>query len=230
MFKKLALHFLKGILAGIAIGTGGFLFVMMTYFLKNDLGKAIGSILFSVGLFTVCFCYLSLYTGKIGMVFEKKQEKEFYFALPIMLVGNFIGACFIGYLTHIIFKETDVMLRAVEVAESRIVYSSFSTYLNTFIKAIFCGLCVYLAVKSFAANRMKFVGIFLLVFFVFLFVYAGFEHCIANMFYFSFGNRWTWNSLFNILIVILGNSVGTIPGVMLIELFNGELAAHKQEK
>ena len=229
MFKKLSLHFLKGILAGIAIGFGGFLFVIMTYWIKNDLGKALGSILFSIGLFTVCFCYLSLYTGKIGVVFEGKQEKEFYFALPIMLVGNFIGACFIGYLAYILFKDTDVLARAVAVAESRIVYSDFSTYLNTFIRAIFCGLCVYLAVKSFAMNRMKFVGIFLLVFFVFLFVYAGFEHCIANMFYFSFGNRWTWDSFFNILIVILGNSLGTIPGVFLIKLFKGELNKKHEE-
>ena len=73
MAKSLVLHFLKGILAGLAIGLGGFLFILMSFLIEGELGKALGSLLFSVGLFLVCTFYLSLYTGKIGLVLKAKN-------------------------------------------------------------------------------------------------------------------------------------------------------------
>jgi formate/nitrite transporter FocA (FNT family) len=88
-------------------------------------------------------------------------------------------------------------------------------YLTTFLAAFLCGLCVYLAVKCFGKRRLKPLGIIELVFFVFTFVYCGFEHCIANMFYFSQANAWSWNAVVNIIIVVIGNSVGTLPGIAL---------------
>ena len=54
MKKDLAFSFLKGILAGLAIGVGGFLYLLMVFAVNGELGKVLGSILFSVGLFTVC--------------------------------------------------------------------------------------------------------------------------------------------------------------------------------
>lgn len=218
MAKTLLMNFLKGILAGLAIGLGGFLFTLLTFLLPNEYGKILGSLVFAVGLFLVCTFYLSLYTGKIGLVFERKQEKSFYISLPIMLIGNFIGACFLGYLAYVIFKNTEFINRAIEVARVRNSYTDFTSYLLTFITAFFCGLFVYLAVKSFAADRLRFKGTFLLVFFVFTFVYFGLEHCIANMFYFSFANDWSLGSWLNVLIVIVGNSLGTLPGVLLLKI------------
>ena len=55
--KNYLITFLKGILAGLSIGLGGFLYILMTFLLSGDnaeLGKIFGSILFSVGLFLVC--------------------------------------------------------------------------------------------------------------------------------------------------------------------------------
>jgi len=217
-------HFLKGILAGLAIGLGGLLYILMTYCFKDslqDLGKILGSILFSVGLFIVCTFLLSLYTGKIGLIYEEKQSKEFYISLPIMLVGNAIGAFGFGYICFFIFRNTDVYNSALAVANARLVFDSFLDYLSTALKAFLCGVCVYLAVKSFSLNRLKPLGIILLVFFVFLFVYCGFQHCIANMFYFGMANTMNWNTLINLLLVILFNSLGPIVGVVLVKLIKG---------
>ena len=77
MVKTLLLNFVKGILAGLSIGLGGFLYVLMTHYIDGELGKLLGSLLFSIGLFLVCTFYLSLYTGKIGLIYEKKQELSF---------------------------------------------------------------------------------------------------------------------------------------------------------
>lgn len=222
MIKRQLLIFLKGILAGLSIGLGGFLYILMCFLFKGDiaeLGKIFGSILFSVGLFLVCTFYLSLYTGKIGLIYEGKQEKEFYISLPIMLIGNAIGAFAFGYMCFFIFKNTDIYLVAKNAADSRLVFSSALDYITTMLKAFLCGVCVYLAVKCFSLNRLKPIGILLLVFFVFTFVYCGFQHCIANMFYFGMANAIEWNTLTNLVLVILFNSLGPIIGVLMVRLF-----------
>lgn len=211
---------LKGILAGLAIGLGGFLYILMIHYVDGELGKVLGSLLFSIGLFLVCAFYLALYTGKIGLVFEKKQENSFYISLPIMLVGNAIGAVSLGLICYVIFKNTEIMTTVNSVCASRTSLITFNDYLSMMVKSFLCGLCVYLAVKAFAKDRLRPMGISLLVLFVFVFVYAGFQHCIANMFYFGFGNHFNGYTFVNLAFVILFNSIGTIPGVFLLKLFD----------
>lgn len=217
MKKELPLAFLKGILAGAAIGFGGFLYILMTFLLNNEIGKVLGSVLFSVGLFTVCACSLSLYTGKIGLVYEKKQTLSFYLSLPIMIIGNAIGAIGLGYLCYFIFRNTDLINTAIAASDKRLVFTSFDNFLACSLQSLLCGLCVYLAVKSFAYKKISFLGTLLLVLFVFIFVYCGFQHCIANMFYFSFANGWCGNAAINLVLCILFNSIGPVIGVLLLK-------------
>ena len=227
MKKDLLYSFLKGILAGAAIGVGGFLYILMTFLINGELGKVLGSILFAVGLFTVCAFSLHLYTGKIGLVYEGKQTKTFYLSLPVMILGNAVGAIGLGYICFFIFKDLDIYQTALGAANSRLVFESFDNFLSCSIKSLLCGLCVYLAVKSFAYKRISFIGIFLLVLFVFIFVYCGFQHCIANMFYFSFANRWCGEAAINLALCILFNSFGPILGVLLIKANQKKLETNK---
>ncbi len=217
--KNALISMLKGFLAGLAIGLGGFLYILMINFVEGELGKILGSLLFAVGLFLVCTFYLYLYTGKIGLIYEGKQNKEYYISLPIMLVFNALGAFALGYLCYFIFRNNTQMMETVNgVCSSRTSLSSLDNYLSCIVKSLLCGLCVYLAVKCFSLNRLKPLGISLLVLFVFIFVYCGFQHCIANMFYFGFGNHMKLNTLINLLIVILCNSIGPLPGVAIFKL------------
>ena len=222
MFKHLLIQFALGILAGLAIGLGGFLFITLKTFIPGEYGKILSSTIFAVGLFLVCFFGLSLYTGKIGLIFEEKKELKFYLSLPIMIIGNAVGAIGLGYICYAIFKDTDLLNTVIAATTSRTAQfdniESFEPFLATLVKGMACGLCVYFAVKSFAFAKKSLVGILLLVCFVFLFVYFGFEHCIANMFYFSMANMWTSGALINIALVILANSIGTIPGVFCLKL------------
>lgn len=216
--KTQLLSFTKGILAGLAIGLGGFLYVLMVHFVQGELGRVLGSFLFAVGLFTVCTCMLHLYTGKIGMVYEGKQTKDFYISLPVMLIGNAIGAFAFGFALWAIFKDTSVMETVNRICASRTTLTSFDDFLAVIVQSTLCGVCVYLAVKAFSLNRLKPIGILLLVFFVFVFVYSGFQHCIANMFYFGFGNHINGYTFINLAFCILFNSLGPIFGVLLVKL------------
>ena len=221
MKKDLLFSFLKGILAGLAIGVGGFLYILMTFLVTGELGKVLGSLLFSVGLFTVCSLSLSLYTGKIGLVYEQKQTTSFYVSLPIMLLGNAIGAMGLGMLCYLAFRNTDLFNSALATASVRLGFNAFNDFLSCAVKSTLCGLCVYLAVKCFAYKRISLLGTGLLVFFVFVFVYAGFQHCIANMFYFGFAWSWSWQMAVNLILCILFNSVGPIFGVLLVKAIKG---------
>lgn len=219
MFKQLSITFLKALAAGAAISLGGFLYCLMVFAIPNAVvGKLLGSILFSVGLFLVCSLNLSLYTGKIGLIYEKKQEKIYYISLPIILIGNLAAALGVGLLLHLILKDTEFMTVVNSVAASRLSLDNFDSYLLLCLNSFLCGLCVYLAVKLFALNRMKPLGIFMLVFFVFLFVFSGFQHCIANMFYFGLAKSFQIEMLFNLLLCILFNSFGPIVGVTMFRL------------
>ena len=220
--KNHLLIFLKGILAGLAIGLGGFLYILMVHYVDGELGKVLGSTLFAIGLFLVCTFKLFLYTGKIGVIYEGKQTKEFYLSLPIMLIGNAIGAFGLGYLCFFIFRNTEIMNTVNSTCSIRTTLNSFNDYLSCMIKSLLCGFCVYMAVKLFALNRLKPLGISLLVFFVFVFVYCGFQHCIANMFYFGFGNHINGNTFINLALVILFNSIGPIIGVSIFNLIGNK--------
>ena len=211
---------LKGILAGMAIAFGGFLFTVITHYVPNEGGKILGSFIFPLGLMMVCLFKLNLFTGKIGLVFEKKQTKDFYIFLPIMYIGNFIGALGIGYLCYAIFKDTEIFIRITSIAAGKTNLTTWENYFALISKALITGLCVYLAVKAFGIAKKKYQGIILLFIFIAIFVYIGGDHCVANMFYFSFANKWTANAFINIALATVMNSLGTLPGVLLFKQIN----------
>lgn len=210
----------KGILAGLAIGLGGFLFTLMTYALPNELGKILGALLFPIGLSIVCIFKLFLFTGKIGLVFESKQTKDFYINLPLMYIGNIIGSLILGYICYAIFRNTDLFSRISAIAINKTNFDAgYEYYLMLIVKSLITGLCVYLAVKSYGLIKNKIIGVFLIFVFIFIFVYIGGDHCVANMYYFSFANSWTGYAFLNIVLATICNSIGTIPGVLLFKAF-----------
>jgi len=210
----------KGILAGLGIGLCGFLFTLMTYALPNELGKILGALLFPIGLSIVCVCKLFLFTGKIGLVFESKQSKDFYINLPLMYIGNIIGSLILGYICYAIFRSTDLFSRISAIAINKTnLDTGYEYYLMLIVKSLITGLCVYLAVKSYGLIKNKIIGVFLIFVFIFIFVYIGGDHCVANMYYFSFANSWTGYAFLNIVLATICNSIGTIPGVLLFKAF-----------
>ncbi|MBQ6731131.1 MAG: formate/nitrite transporter family protein [Bacilli bacterium] len=199
---------LFGIFAGLAIGLGSLAFTVVSAYLTDAMGLFLASALFSVGLILVCVLGLQLYTGKIGTVFDGEAKRDVInnaINLPIMLVGNTIGAFAIGIVCHFIFMNVpEVANRIAAIAQGKIDSNT------VFIQGILCGALVYIAVyfyKNLQNYGMKIIGIITAVT---LFVYCGFQHCVANMFYFGMDFSWKLEYLWNILIVILTNSIGAL--------------------
>ena len=216
---------LFGIFAGLAIGLGSFVFTLVKSYFNTVWGSILASSLFSIGLILVCVLGLQLYTGKIGVVFDDRNKLvENAINLPIMLVGNAIGAFSLGILCHFIF------MNAPEINNCIIAISEGKTAsTSVFLQGIFCGALVYIAVyfyKNLQNWGMKIIGIITAVT---LFVYCGFQHCIANMFYFGMAFNWNINMLWNLLIVILTNSIGALLVRCIVHL-TAIIAAKKEEK
>ena len=199
---------LFGIFAGLAIGLGSLAYTVVSAYLKDTTGIILASALFSVGLILVCVLGLQLYTGKIGVVFDGETKREVGYnaiCLPIMLAGNTVGALVLGIICHFIFMNVpEVANRIAAIAQGKIASNT------VFLQGILCGALVYIAVylyKNLQNYGMKIIGIITAVT---LFVYCGFQHCIANMFYFGMDFNWKIEYLWNILIVILTNSIGAL--------------------
>lgn len=188
---------IKSILAGIMIGIGG------TIYLSLD-NKIVGSILFVIGLFIIVVYSFNLYTGKIGYLinnFNKKYIRE----LIITLIGNFIGTFFVGF----ILRYTRIYNMISEKAKTLADIKLNDTLISILILSFFCGILMYLAVNTY--KEVKDIGKYLAVFLgVIVFILCGFEHCIANMYYFSVSSTWSLNTLLYLLVMILGNSLGGI--------------------
>lgn len=173
-----------------------------TVFLSIE-NKVIGASLFSIGLFGVLIYNLNLYTGKIGYLitnFNLKYIKE----LIITLIGNFIGACSIGF----ILRYTRIYDKIYEKSLMLVNTKLNDNILSIFILSIFCGLLMYYAVNGF--KKQTDFGKYLVVYLgVAVFILCGFEHCIANMYYFSVADIWSLKTLGYTGIMVLGNSIGS---------------------
>lgn len=186
--------FLKAAAAGIMIGIGGAVYLT----LEN---RVIGAVLFGVGLYTIVLNGLFLYTGKVGYLISAKDKKAYILQLIFTWLGNFAGTA----LAAAAISATRIrnLRRTAEViCKTKLADTPHSIL----ILAVFCGILMYVAVDGFREKGNPLI----LFFCVTVFILCGFEHCIANMFYFSLAGAWSLRAVIYLLLMTLGNSVGGI--------------------
>lgn len=202
--KRLS-EFIKAILAGAAISVGGIVF------LSCDV-KYVGAFLFSTGLVTVCMFGFNLYTGKIGYVLE--NDKVFFIDTLLSIVGNCVGCLLIGVIKSPVGSVVNICSSKLEKAP-----------LAVLADAALCGLLIFICVDIFKKKK-TIAGILLCIP---TFILCGFEHSIADMFYFINARMINAESIVFILIVIAGNAIGGlfIPAAMKL---SKKLSGEKQEE
>ena len=100
--------FIKGILAGMLVSIGGWLYLKA----NTVASPIIGPFLFSTGLILIYNFDFYLYTGKICYLFENKSEtyKKKISDLLIGVLGNFIGALIMGLTLRLVLKGSNEQL------------------------------------------------------------------------------------------------------------------------
>ena len=188
---------LSGILAGISISIGG------TVFLLCD-SKIAGAIFFSVGLFSVCVFGFSLFTGRVCYVFD--HDRTYAMKLPLIWIGNLIGSV----LTAVLEMQTRLGPQLTEKANGISQTKLSQGLLSAFILAVFCDIMIYIAVEGYKSIPHE-TGKYLAIFFgVTVFVICGFEHCVANMYYFTVGRAWNGEAVLYLAIMTAGNAAGGV--------------------
>ena len=189
--------FVGGILAGISIAIGGTVFLSLA-------NKVLGALFFTVGLFAVCTFGFNLYTGKVCYVFD--NDREYALGLPVIWLGNLCGA----FLTAAAERATRIGPALAEKAAALCSVKLGDGPVSIFLLSVFCNVLIWLAVEGFKSNPHP-AGKYLSLFFgVAVFILCGFEHCVANMYYFSMAGMWRWKTLGWVLVMTAGNSVGGV--------------------
>ena len=194
---KMLKIFAGAVLAGISIGLGGLVFLSVD-------SKVLGAALFTVGLFTVCTFGLNLYTGKVCYVFQ--NEPSYAFALPVIWLGNLAGTFITAFLAGFTRNASALTEKAVSLCQVKL----NDSLVSLFFLGILCNFFIYIAVEGYNRNPHELGKYLSLLFGVMVFILAGTEHCVADMFYLWMAGMWSGKAIICILVITLGNSVGGV--------------------
>lgn len=184
-------------LAGIAIAIGG-----VAYLVSGQAWT------FPIGLFMVCLFELHLFTGKVSTASSVSEIP----GLIIMVVSNMLSAMMMGEVMR--YAKPQIVDAAVEIC-TRKMGEGFALI----PLAILCNVMIYTAVYSYN-NKRSAVRMFGLFFATFIFVLCGFEHCVANAFYFSLAGMVDGSAVAYLVKNAVFNAVGGIAAYRLILLKN----------
>ncbi len=230
--------FVLGLLAGSFIALGAIFATTITA--GGDLGfglsRLLGGLAFSLGLILVILAGAELFTGNNLTVMAVASRKVTFAQLlrnwGIVYLGNFVGA--LG-TAGILMASEQYLQGDGAVGARMLAIGSAKTQLD-FIPAlaagVLCNLLVCLAVWLCMCARSATDKVLVIIFPITAFVAAGFEHCVANMYFvpkalmvkaWASDDFWqsveaspsdfahlTWSSflLNNLLPVTIGNIIG----------------------
>ena len=187
--------FLSAILAGMCVSFGGLVFLMLD-------NKIVGAALFTIGLFVICTFGFHLFTGKVCYVFQ--NDVQYAINLPIIWVGNLIGTELVAGIAALTRNASTLVEKASALCQTKL----NDSLVSLFFLGVLCNIFIYIAVDGFGKNEHE-LGKYLSLFFgVMVFILAGTEHCVADMFYFWMGGAWSIDAIIRILVITLGNAVG----------------------
>ena len=184
----------SSILAGIAISLGAIANLVV--------GPPLGPFLFAVGLFMVIALKLDLFTGRAGLLATKEFKP---LNLLVVWVGNFIGCFMSGVIVLFTFPEA-TMEKVVSGATNIMTMRIDSPWYTLITLGILCGILIYMAVQGSARAEMSYKP-FVAMLPVAVFIFSGYTHCVADMFYYS-ASRMYLSAILSVGFVTIGNLIG----------------------
>lgn len=203
--ERLLLSIMAG--AYIALGAQGFIMAYDNIFLR--------AAVFPVGLMLIVLVGGELFTGNCLMTFGLMQKqikfKDYISSLLQVLIGNLVGSVLVAAILYFggVYDKPELAETIVKVANAKVSL----TFAQIIMKGILCNILVTLAIW-FATTSKDTIGKILGCWFpVMLFVFCGYEHCVANMFFLPMAafvdpSITVAKMLHNIIPAIIGNYIG----------------------
>jgi len=203
----------KAVLSGILIGLGGTVYL-------NVENKYLGGFLFSLGLFTILRYGFALYTGKVGYIPERKPI--YLREVGLTLTGNILGTG----ITAILIRLSRTGILVHENALNAMHTKMNDNFISRLILGFFCGLLMFIAVDN--GNRCKKENrdmsfIFGTVLPVMVFIFCGFNHSVADCFYFFAAidsPDMILSGIGYLLTIVIGNALGGMLIPVCMKLFD----------
>ncbi|MBP3799145.1 MAG: formate/nitrite transporter family protein [Ruminococcus sp.] len=199
--RKAIQTFLRAFATGLLIGMGGIVY------LSCD-NRYVGAALFGTGLFVVLTFGFDLFTGKVGYALER--ERSYIGDLGIIWLGNLAGTALTALMT-MYTRISAIGDKAADLCRIKLEDSLFSL----FLLAVFCGMLMFIAAEGYKRIDNPVAKIMAVFLPVMVFILCGFEHCVADMVYFSAAKMWSVNAFIRLLLMTAGNSVGGIAFALL---------------
>lgn len=222
----IAKMFVLAIFAGIFIAiAGASAAIASTTIADPSTARLLNALIFPGGLVMVVLAGSELFTGNslllIPLLEKRIKIHELIKSWIVVYLGNLCGSLFVASI--FVYSHTAGLYEG-QLAQSLVntaVTKTSLTFTDAFLRGILCNILVCIAVwitigASTAAGKV--FGLYLPIV---VFVLAGYEHCVANMFYIPAGifsaseygitaEGLTWSNFFlkNLLPVTLGNILG----------------------
>ena len=194
--------FVLAVLGGAFVALGG-LFATVTIagaadYLPFGLTRLFMGITFSLGLILVVIAGAQLFTSDTLMVMAwasgRLKTRRMVRVWTTVWLGNFVGALGTAALVflagHYSFGHAEVGRTALYLASAK----STLPPVQAFFLGILCNVLVCLAVWVSMAAQTTTGKILAIQFPITAFVSAGFEHCVANMFFVPYGMLIKWGA------------------------------------
>lgn len=180
--------FMLGVLAGGFIGLGalGNVLVLSDPSLSWAVARLLGGLVFSIGLVLVVVAGAELFTGNNLLVMAwadgRITAREVLRNWLVVSLANLVGATGLALLVflsgHALGNDGLVAQKYVAIANAKCALP----LQEAFFRGVLCNVLVCLAVWMAMAGRTLVDKVVVIVFPITLFVAAGFEHSIANMY------------------------------------------------
>ena len=176
----------RGILAGLMISIGGYVFLGCE-------NRVVGALFFTVGLITITLFGFDLYTGKVGywLLQSGAERGQTLLSLPCNAIG-----CLLAGLAR---QPAGAVLT---LCEARLAKAP----LTLLVDGIFCGILIFICVEIYK-TRGTVLGILICIP---TFILCGFEHSVADIFYFANARTFSGKAVVVVLLVALGNALGAL--------------------
>lgn len=179
-----------GMLAGAFIGLGALYYtlVISDASLSFAVARVLGAVCFSLGLLLVVVAGAELFTGNnlLAMAWAdgKVSTAEVLRNWVVVCTANFVGAAGLALL---VFLSGHAGMNGGAIAQSYLkiaIAKSTMPVAELFFRGVLCNVLVCMAVWMVLAGRSVVDKFFAIVLPISAFVAAGFEHSIANMYFF----------------------------------------------
>ncbi|MGB6446840.1 MAG: formate/nitrite transporter family protein [Xanthobacteraceae bacterium] len=236
--------FMLGVVAGGSIGLGALYYTIVASdaSLGFAVSRVLGGLVFCLGLALVIVGGAELFTGNNLIVMAWANGRittvELLRNWVVVFIGNLVGGIIMAmlvFLSHYLdLNDGKVELAALSVAKAKIELP----FIVAFFKGVMCNILVCLAVWLAMGGRSVTDKILAVLLPISAFVAAGFEHCVANMYFIPLGiiaasmgkvpaafdasSLTLGGAIHNLIPVTLGNIVGgsVLVGLVYFSIYN----------